>query len=169
MSKIQYNPWENKKTFVQNIGNTDSILDLISSEELDKCPSMPNFSNYSNEKNDGEIIKDDHNDNNIKNENDNKDINNFILNEKSILPLITINEYSNTESLLEALEKLYEYNTIQYNKLEKLELIYEKYKYQNILNSHKNFELSQKLIDLSNFFQEIKQNKNKLIYLLHNS
>ena len=169
MSKIQYNPWENKKTFVQNIVNTDSILDLISSEELDKCPSMPNFSNYSNGKNDGEIIKDDNNDNNIKHENDNKDSNNFILNEKSILPLITINEYSNTESLLEALEKLYEYNTIQYNKLEKLELIYEKYKYQNILNSHKNFELSQKLIDLSNFFQEIKQNKNKLIYLLHNS
>ena len=47
--------------------------------------------------------------------------------------------------------------------------IYEKYKYQNILNSQKNFELIQKLNDLSNFFGDIKQNKNKLIYLLHNS
>ena len=67
------------------------------------------------------------------------------------------------------MEKLYELNTIQYKKLEQLEFIYEKYKYQNILNPQKNFELSQKLGDLSNFFEEIKLNKDKLVYLMHNS
>ena len=77
--------------------------------------------------------------------------------------------FSNTESLIEALEKLYEYNTIQYNKLEELELIYEKYKYQNILNSQKNYETLQKIGDLSNFFEEMNLNKEKYIYLLHNS
>ena len=107
--------------------------------------------------------------NNIINDNKETNENNFTFKEKSILPLITKNEYSTSLSLIEAIEKLYEYNTTQYNKLETLELIYEKYKYQNILNSQKNFEFSQKLDDLSNFFQDIKQNKNKYIKLLHNS
>ena len=79
------------------------------------------------------------------------------------------NEYSNAEQMINTLNKLYELNEIQYNKLQELELIYEKYKYQNILNSHKNFELKQKLGDLSNFFEEIKNNKDKYAYLLHNS
>ena len=167
MSKNQYNPWENKKSFVQNVGNTDSILDIISSEGIDVCSSMPDFSINSNRLNNEQENENDNN--NIINDNKETNENNFTFKEKSILPLITKNEYSTSLSLIEAIEKLYEYNTIQYNKLESLELIYEKYKYQNILNSQKNFELSQKLNDLSNFFQEIKLNKNKLIYLLHNS
>ena len=173
MSKTQYNPWENKKTFIQNVGNAESILDIISSEGLDICPSMPDFSKISNSlKDNNENQNSDDKENNIKvKENINIDNNKekLILKEKSILPLVTKNEYLNAESVLDSLEKLYEYNTIQYNKLETLELIYEKYKYQNILNSQKNYELSQKLGDLSKFFQDIKQNKNKLIYLLHNS
>ena len=173
MSKTQYNPWENKKTFIQNVGNAESILDIISSEGLDICPSMPDFSKISNSlKDNNENQNSDDKENNIK-EKENINIDNnkekLILKEKSILPLVTKNEYLNAESVLDSLEKLYEYNTIQYNKLEALELIYEKYKYQNILNSQKNYELSQKLGDLSKFFQDIKQNKNKLIYLLHNS
>ena len=164
MSKNQYNPWEDKKTFIQNVGNTDSILDIIRSEGIDNCPSMPNFSNLENASNNEENSQT--NNNIINDENNN---NNNYIKEKSILPLVIQNEYSNSEAFIEEMEKLYEYNTIQYNKLEKLELLYEKYRYQNILNSQKNYELIQKLNDLSNFFQDIKKNKNKLIYLLHNS
>ena len=156
MSKNQYNPWENKKTFIQNVGNAESILDTISTEGLDLIPSMPDFNNQQKEENENEII-----------ENKNLNINNE--NQTSILPLTTQNEFSSAESIINSLEKLYELNTIQYNRLEQLEFIYEKYKYQNILNSQKNFELLQKLGDLSNFFEEIKLNKDKLIYLLHNS
>ena len=154
MSKNQYNPWENKKTFIQNVGNAESILDTISTEGLDLIPSMPDFNNQ--QKVENEI-----------DENKNLNINNE--HQASILPLTTQNEFSSAESIINSLEKLYELNTIQYNKLEQLEYIYEKYKYQNILNPQKNFELLQKLGDLSNFFEEIKLNKDKLIYLLHNS
>ena len=175
MSNSQYNPWENKKTFVQNVGNAESILDIISSEGLDVCPSMLDFSKLNNSLNDNnsnEKQNCDDKENNIKEKKDSNIDNNsqkIDLKEKSILPLITQKEYLNAEEVIESIEKLYEYNTIQYNKLEALELIYEKYKYQNILNPQKNYELSQKLGDLSNFFQDIKKNKNKLIHLLHNS
>ena len=161
MSKNQYNPWENKKTFIQNVGNTESILDIISSEGVDLIPSMPDFNNQQRIENENDINE---NKNlNIKNANNNN------VNQASILPLTIQNDFSSAESIIDSLEKLYELNTIQYNKLEQLEFIYEKYKYQNILNSQKNFELLQKLGDLSNFFEEIKLNKDKLIYLLHNS
>ena len=155
MSKNQYNPWENKNTFIQNVGNAESVLDIISSEGIDLIPSMPDFKN--------------------KNINENENNNEIIISnsidkaQSSILPLTTQNEYSSTESIIDSLEKLYELNNIQYNKLEQLEYIYEKYKYQNILNKQKNFELMQKIGDLSNFFEEIKLNKDKLVYLLHNS
>ena len=159
MSKNQYNPWENKKTFIQNVGNAESILDTISTEGLDLIPSMPDFNNQQKIENENEI-----------NENKNLNINNVNnVNQASILPLTIQNDFSSAESIIDSLEKLYELNTIQYNKLEQLEYIYEKYKYQNFLNSKKNFELLQKLGDLSNFFEEIKLNKDKLIYLLHNS
>ena len=131
MSKIQYNPWENKNTFIQNVGNAGSVLDIISSEGIDLIPSMPDFKNQ----------------NNNPNQNDNNEITNSNSIDKaqsSILPLITQNEYSSSESIIDSLEKLYELNNIQYNKLEQLEYIYEKYKYQNILNKQKNFELMQK-------------------------
>ena len=148
---MQYNPWENKKTFIQNVGNVESILDIITSEGLDSIPSMPDL--------------------NIKNDEskDENNINENINSKNSILPISVQNEYSNAEQMINTLNKLYELNEIQYNKLQELELIYEKYKYQNILNSHKNFELKQKLGDLSNFFEEIKNNKDKYAYLLHNS
>ena len=152
MSKNQYNPWENKNTFIQNVGNTESVLDIISSEGIDLIPSMPDFKNINN-------IKDENNNDEIINSNS----------QTSILPLVTQNEYSSTESTINSLEKLYELNAIQYKKLEQLEYIYEKYKYQSILNPQKNYELMQKLGDLSNFFEEIKLNKDKLVYLLHNS
>ena len=175
MSKNQYNPWENKKTFIQNVGNTSSILDIISSEGIDSCSSMPDFSNLPNplnEHNEKDVSDENNNNNNIDNKNEDgiiMDKNNLNFKKSSILPLVIQNEYSTAESLIEAFQKLYEYNTIQYNKLESLELIYEKYKYQNILNSKKNYELIQKLDDLSNFFKDIKQNRNKYTYLLHNS
>ena len=156
MSKNQYNPWENKNTFIQNVGNTQSILDIISSEGIDLIPSMPDFKN----------------ENNIQDENNNTENSNIFknnYNKTKILPLVTQNDFSSAESIINSLEKLYELNTIQYKKLEQLEFIYEKYKYQNILNPQKNFELSQKLGDLSNFFEEIKLNKDKLVYLMHNS
>ena len=51
MHKHQYNPWEDKKTFVQNVGNAQSILDIIQSEGLNTSPSMPNFSNPENNQN----------------------------------------------------------------------------------------------------------------------
>ena len=156
MSKPQYNPWENKKTFIQNVGNAESILDIISSEGIDLIPSMPDLNNQN--KIDNEINND---------ENLNLNLNNNI--HSSILPLTTQNDYSTAESTINALEKLYELNTIQYSKLEELELIYEKYKYQNILNSQKNYETLQKIGDLSNFFEEMNLNKEKYIYLLHNS
>ena len=148
---MQYNPWENKKTFIQNVGNVESILDIIISEGLDSIPSMPDL--------------------NIKNDEskDENNINENINSKNSILPISVQNEYSNAEQMINTLNKLYELNEIQYNKLQELELIYEKYKYQNILNSHKNFEVKQKLGDLSNFFEEIKNNKDKYAYLLHNS
>ena len=152
MSKNQYNPWENKNTFIQNVGNTESVLDIISSEGIDLIPSMPDFKNINN-------IKDENNNDEIINSNS----------QTSILPLVMQNEYSSTESTINSLEKLYELNAIQYKKLEQLEYIYEKYKYQSILNPQKNYELMQKLGDLSNFFEEIKLNKDKLVYLLHNS
>jgi hypothetical protein len=78
----------------------------------------------------------------------------------------SISEFHKT---INSLEKLYELNTKQYNKLEQLELVYEKYKYQNILNPQKTFEISQKIGDLTNFFEQVKSNKDKLTYLLHNS
>ena len=152
MSKNQYNPWENKNTFIQNVGNTESVLDIISTEGIDLIPSMPDFKNIND-------IKDENNNDEIINSNS----------QTSILPLVTQNEYSSTESTINSLEKLYELNAIQYKKLEQLEYIYEKYKYQSILNPQKNYELMQKLGDLSNFFEEIKLNKDKLVYLLHNS
>ena len=142
MAKSQYNPWEDKKTFVQYIGNTDSLLDTLSLEDLNSCPSMPNFS---------------------------KKVNNNYYKEQSILPINIINDYANSNDIIDALNNLYEQNTIQYNKLEKLEVIYEKYKYKNILSPDKNLELLQKINDLNNFLLEIKQNKNKLLNLLHNS
>ena len=154
MSKPSYNPWENKKTFIQNVGNAESILDIISSEGIDLVPSLPDFKKENSDKNDQNI-------------NENLNLNNNI--QTSILPLSTQNEFSSAESAINSLEKLYELNTIQYNKLEQLELIYEKYKYQNILNPQKNFEISQKIGDLTNFFEQIKSNKDKLVYLLHNS
>ena len=154
MSIPSYNPWENKKTFIQNVGNAESILDIISSEGIDLVPSMPDFKKENNDKNDQNI-------------NENLNLNNNI--QTSILPLPTQNEFSSAESAINSLEKLYELNTIQYSKLEQLELIYEKYKYQNILNPQKNFEISQKIGDLTNFFEQIKSNKDKLVYLLHNS
>jgi len=177
MSKNQYNPWEDKKTFVQNVGNTGSILDIISSEGIDSCSSMPDFSKFSNpinEQNEKDVSDENNNNNDNDNKNEgginiDKNKNNLNFKKSSILPLVIQNEYSTAESLIEAFHKLYEYNTIQYNKLESLELIYEKYKYQNILNSKKNYELIQKLDDLSNFFKDVKQNKNKYTYLLHNS
>ena len=156
MSKIQtqYNPWENKKTFIQNVGNAESILEKISSDGIDFIPSIPNW----NEKK------------NIENEND-KDENSNLnsITNTSILPLNIQKEYLSTESIVNSFEKLYDLIIIQYNKLEQLELIYEKHKYQNILNKQNNYELSQKLVDLINFFKEIKLNKDKLVYLLHNS
>ena len=152
MSKNQYNPWENKNTFIQNVGNTESVLDIISSEGIDLIPSMPDFKNIND-------IKDENNNDEIINSNS----------QTSILPLVTQNEYSSTESTINSLEKLYDLNAIQYKKLEQLEYIYEKYKYQSILNPQKNYELMQKLGDLSNFFEEIKLNKDKFVYLLHNS
>jgi len=154
MSKASYNPWENKKTFIQNVGNAESILDIISSEGIDIIPSMPEFKNTNNISNEENI-------------NENINLNNNI--QTSILPLSTQNEFSSAESTINSLEKLYELNTIQYNKLEQLELIYEKYKYQNILNPQKNVEILQKISDLTNFFEQIKLNKDKLTYLLHNS
>ena len=154
MSKPSYNPWENKKTFIQNVGNAESILDIISSEGIDLVPSMPDFKKENSDKNDQNI-------------NENLNLNNNI--QTSILPFSTQNEFSSAESAINSLEKLYELNTIQYSKLEQLELIYEKYKYQNILNPQKNFEISQKIGDLTNFFEQIKSNKDKLVYLLHNS
>ena len=154
MSKSSYNPWENKKTFIQNVGNAESILDIISSEGIDLIPSMPDFTKNNKEQNDQNI-------------NENINLNNNI--QTSILPLSSQNEFSSAETTLNALEKLYELNKIQYNKLEQLELIYEKYKYQNILNPQKNFEISQKIGDLTNFFEQVKSNKDKLTYLLHNS
>ena len=178
MSKTQYNPWEDKKTFIQNMGNTGSILDKISLEGLDSSPSMPDFSELTKtlnaEKEKDENISDNNNEIYIENSNSNNLDNDQLNNNKnitksSILPLTIQNEYSNAESIIEAIEELYKYNEIQYNKLENLELIYEKYKYQNILNPMKNYELTQKLRDLSDFFDVTKQCKNKLIYLLHNS
>ena len=154
MSKPSYNPWENKKTFIQNVGNAESILDIISSEGIDLVPSMPDFKKETSDKNEQNI-------------NENLNLNNNI--QTSILSMSTQNEFSSAESAINSLEKLYELNTIQYNKLEQLELIYEKYKYQNILNPQKNFEISQKIGDLTNFFGQIKSNKDKLVYLLHNS
>ena len=154
MSKPSYNPWENKKTFIQNVGNAESILDIISSEGIDLIPSMHDFKKENSDKNDQNI-------------NENLNLNNNI--QTSILPFSTQNEFSSAESAINSLEKLYELNTIQYSKLEQLELIYEKYKYQNILNPQKNFEISQKIGDLTNFFGQIKSNKDKLVYLLHNS
>ena len=67
MSKNQYNPWENKNTFIQNVGNTESVLDIISSEGIDLIPSMPDFKNINN-------IKDENNNDEIINSNsiDNK-------------------------------------------------------------------------------------------------
>ena len=162
MSKNQYNPWENKKTFIQNVGNTESILDIISSEGVDLIPSMPDFNNQQRIENENDINE---NKNlNIKNANNNNNVN-----QASILPLTIQNDFSSAESIIDSLEKLYELNTKQYNKLEQLELIYEKYKYQNILNPQKNFEISQKIGDLTNFFEQVKSNKDKLTYLLHNS
>ena len=157
MSKAQYNPWENKKTFIQNVGNAESILDIIFSEGIDSIPSMPDFNNINKTKKESDI-KENINLNNL---------NNSI--QTSILPITTQNEFSSAETAINSLEELYKLNTEQYNKLEQLELIYEKYKYQNILNNKKNLEISQKLNDLSNFFEEIKVNKDKLAYLLHNS
>ena len=154
MSKPSYNPWENKKTFIQNVGNAESILDIISTEGIDLIPSMPDFKKNNNEQNGLNIDENINLNNNIK---------------TSILPLSTQNEFSSAESTINSLEKLYELNTKQYNKLEQLELIYEKYKYQNILNPQKNFEISQKIGDLTNFFEQVKSNKDKLTYLLHNS
>ena len=157
MSKAQYNPWENKKTYIQNVGNAESILDIIFSEGIDSIPSMPDFNNINKTKKESDI-KENINLNNL---------NNSI--QTSILPITTQNEFSSAETAINSLEELYKLNTEQYNKLEQLELIYEKYKYQNILNNKKNLEISQKLNDLSNFFEEIKVNKDKLAYLLHNS
>ena len=157
MSKNQYNPWENKKTFLQNVGNIESILNIISSEGIDLVPSLPDFTDNNNSSTE---------ENNI-NDNINSKNNNIIKN--SILPLSIQNEYLASEEIINSFDKLYELNNVQYNKLEELELIYERYKYQNILNSHKIFEFEQKLGDLSNFFEEIKINKDKYAYLLHNS
>jgi len=157
MSKAQYNPWENKKTYIQNVGNAESILDIIFSEGIDSIPSMPDFNNINKTQKESDI-KENINLNNL---------NNSI--QTSILPITTQNEFSSAETAINSLEELYKLNTEQYNKLEQLELIYEKYKYQNILNNKKNLEISQKLNDLSNFFEEIKVNKDKLAYLLHNS
>ena len=144
--------------------------------DFSKTQNIPinnqNQSSNDNNNNINEEEKDNENSKTNEKGNENPNIANtniFTFKESSILPLITQNEYSTTESIIDALDKLYEYNTFQYNKLESLELIYEKYKYQNILNSQKNYELSQKLADLSNFFQDVKQNKNKFMYLLHNS
>ena len=102
----------------------------------------------------------------------NIDSNNELLpfkNNYSFISLNNLNDYSNSLLNIELLEELNKLSKIQYNKLEEMDVLYSKYKYELLLSQDCKNKLNNEINELTNIFEIFKNNKIKLVNLLHNS
>ena len=130
----KFNPWEDSKTFIQDVGNFPDILEFINKNNIDSNNELLPFKN------------------------------NY-----SFISLNNLNDYSNSLLNIELLEELNKLSKIQYNKLEEMDVLYSKYKYELLLSQDCKNKLNNEINELTNIFEIFKNNKIKLVNLLHNS
>ena len=124
----KYNPWEDKKTFLVDLGGVSNIVDFAREE-------------------------------NIINE----------INEDMCLDLNEYSDYDNANLVVDLLNQMDDLSNSQYAKLQELDVLYSKYKYQLLLSQDKNNELISKLNDLIGVFGLFERNKIKIVNLMHNA
>ena len=130
----KYNPWEDKQTFLQDVGSLGHFVDFADQQIID------------NKEND---------DNDTK-----KDL---------CLSGNSIKEFETSNLVIELLEEVDKLSTLQYQKLEQLDMLYCKYKYQLLLSQNNNNELISKINELVEIFQIFEKNKIKIVNLIHNA
>ena len=130
----KYNPWEDKQTFLQDVGSLGHFVDFADQQIID------------NKEND---------DNDTK-----KDL---------CLSGNSIKEFETSNLVIELLEEVDKLSTLQYQKLEQLDMLYGKYKYQLLLSQNNNNELISKINELVEIFQIFEKNKIKIVNLIHNA
>ena len=86
-----------------------------------------------------------------------------------LLALAKIKEYHDANTTVELLNELNDVSAKQYECLRKLEVMYEKYKYECLLSSEKNSEVIAKVNEIQMMFDVFERNKIKVVNLLHNS
>lgn len=130
----KYNPWEDKQTFLQDVGSLGHFVDFA----------------------DKQIIHNKENDDNDTK----KDL---------CLSGNSIKEFETSNLVIELLEEVDKLSTLQYQKLEQLDVLYGKYKYQLLLSQNNNNELISKINELVEIFQIFEKNKIKIVNLIHNA
>ena len=85
-----------------------------------------------------------------------------------VLALAKIKEYNDANTTVDLLNELNEVSVKQYECLRKLEVMYEKYKYEWLLSSEKNSEMIAKVNEIQMMFDVFERNKIKVVNLLHN-
>ena len=85
-----------------------------------------------------------------------------------VLALTKIKEYNDANTTVDLLNELNEVSVKQYECLKKLEVMYEKYKYEWLLSSDKNSEMITKVNEIQMMFDVFERNKIKVVNLLHN-
>lgn len=130
----KYNPWEDKQTFLQDVGSLGHFVYFADQQIID------------NKENDENETK--------------KDL---------CLSGNSIKEFETSNLVIELLEEVDKLSTIQYQKLEQLDVLYGKYKYQLLLSQNNNNELISKINELVEIFQIFEKNKIKIINLIHNA
>lgn len=130
----KYNPWEDKQTFLQDVGSLGHFVDFADKQIID---------NKETEDNDTK-----------------KDL---------CLSGNSIKEFETSNLVIELLEEVDKLSTLQYQKLEQLDVLYGKYKYQLLLSQNNNNELISKINELVEIFQIFEKNKIKIVNLIHNA
>ena len=130
----KYNPWEDKQTFLQDVGSLGHFVDFADKQIIDNKET---------------------DDNDTK-----KDL---------CLSGNSIKEFETSNLVIELLEEVDKLSTLQYQKLEQLDVLYGKYKYQLLLSQNNNNELISKINELVEIFQIFEKNKIKIVNLIHNA
>ena len=130
----KYNPWEDKQTFLQDVGSLGHFVDFADEQIIDNKET---------------------DDNDTK-----KDL---------CLSGNSIKEFETSNLVIELLEEVDKLSTLQYQKLEQLDVLYGKYKYQLLLSQNNNNELISKINELVEIFQIFEKNKIKIVNLIHNA
>lgn len=126
-NKTKYNPWEDKKTFIQDVGSFSDLISFFSDNNITPNPDLLS-STFQNE-----------------------------------------SEYNSALSTLDLFTALDKLTTLQYDKLSKLEVQYEKYKYEALLSRNTKNDLLMKAQELTETFSLFERNKIKLVNLIHNA